>query len=215
MTQDQRKHHEAPITGMVVCLKAILGYILLMEEILHQLICSLSQYLCTGFYTSQVVQDFFPSTVEWHSIWLWVFIICKSLEVSLVLRWILWETSIVNDMIDGSEIRLTSWYAEYPIIYRGFIDNRWLAGYFPSTVWHLFEWLSKICTLQMWSLRPGETYEKMVLPVLSPDPNTDETWRMLGCWRCVHQSNNFLDQLIADFDAWLLPSLKLIIYIYI
>ena len=23
---------------------------------------------------------------------------------------------------------------------------------------------------------PGETYEKMVLPVLSPDPNTDVTW---------------------------------------
>ena len=53
----------------------------------------------------------------------------------------------------------------------------------------------------MWSLRPGETYEKMVLPVLSPDPNTDETWRMLGCWGCVHQSNKCLDQLIADFDA--------------
>ena len=31
--------------------------ILLIEEILHQLICSLSHYF--GFYTSQVVQDFF------------------------------------------------------------------------------------------------------------------------------------------------------------
>ena len=33
--------------------------ILLMEEILHQLIGSLSHYLYTRFYTSQVVQDFF------------------------------------------------------------------------------------------------------------------------------------------------------------
>ncbi len=31
----------------------------------------------------------------------------------------------------------------------------------------------------------GETYEKMVLPVLSPDPNTDVTWSLkkivVGC----------------------------------
>ena len=37
----------------------IIHYILLMVEILHQLIDSLSHYLYTGFYTSQVVQDFF------------------------------------------------------------------------------------------------------------------------------------------------------------
>ena len=33
--------------------------ILLMERILHQLVGRLSQYLYTGLYTSQVVQDFF------------------------------------------------------------------------------------------------------------------------------------------------------------
>ena len=27
--------------------------------------------------------------------------------------------------VDGSEIRLTSWYREYPEISQGFIDNRW------------------------------------------------------------------------------------------
>ena len=39
--------------------------ILLMEEILHQLACSLSHYF-TRFYTSQVVQDFFHQ--QYHMI---------------------------------------------------------------------------------------------------------------------------------------------------
>ena len=37
-------------------------------------------------------------------------------------------------------------------------------------------------------MNPGETYEKMVLPVLSPDPNTNAAW------------------LTAWFNIWLMES---------
>jgi len=40
-------------------IKKKLLVLLLMEEILHQLICQKSHYIIVGFYTSQVVQDFF------------------------------------------------------------------------------------------------------------------------------------------------------------
>ena len=45
--------------------------ILMLEEILHQLIGTLSHYLYTGFYTSHVVQDFFHQQYDSTSInWL-------------------------------------------------------------------------------------------------------------------------------------------------
>ncbi len=52
-------------------------------------------------------------------------------------------------------------------------------------IWFLSIFNSKLFQANLHFQLPGETYEKMVLPVLSPDPNTDATWPGIKVyWRC-------------------------------
>ena len=54
------------------------------------------------------------------------------------------------------------------------IDRNIVVEYRNNSLWPVWT------AMTMWNFFGGETYEKMVLPVLSPDPNTNVAWKIVG-----------------------------------
>ena len=53
------------------------------------------------------------------------------------------EVMFVGIWVDGSEIRLTSWYVKFPVIYRVLYIPGGCLGFLPSTVWVDSSWKIK------------------------------------------------------------------------